>query len=135
MWFWNRRAWHLEQSRGGPVKVLARAYVLSCVQLFVTPLTTARQAPQSMEFFRQEYWSGLSLPSPGYFPDAGIKLSSFTSSPMAGRFFKIYHKFCLGSPLHTLAIVNSDAMNIGVHTSFWISVFVSFEYIPRSGIS
>ena len=109
--------------------------VCSIVADSVNPWTVTLLAPLPMEFFRQEYWSGLSLPSPGYFPDAGIKLSSFTSSPMAGRFFKIYHKFCLGSPLHTLAIVNSEAMNIGVHTSFWISVFVSFEYIPRSGIA
>ena len=37
---------------------------LSCVQLFVTPWTTAYQAPPSMGFSRQEYWSGLPLPSP-----------------------------------------------------------------------
>ena len=34
----------------------------SCVQLFVTPWTVARQAPLSMEFSRQEYWSGLLCP-------------------------------------------------------------------------
>ena len=38
--------------------------VLSCVQLFVTPWTVARQAPPSMGFSRQEYWSGMPLPSP-----------------------------------------------------------------------
>ena len=38
--------------------------VLSCVRLFATPWTVAYQAPQSMEFSRQEYWSGLPLPSP-----------------------------------------------------------------------
>ena len=37
---------------------------LSHVQLFVTPWTVAYQASQSMEFSRQEYWSGLPLPSP-----------------------------------------------------------------------
>ena len=37
---------------------------LSCVWLFVTPWTTAYQPPLSMEFSRQEYWSGLPLPSP-----------------------------------------------------------------------
>ena len=37
---------------------------LSHVRLFVTPWTIAHQAPQSMEFFRQEYWSGLPFPSP-----------------------------------------------------------------------
>ena len=36
---------------------------LSCVQLFVTPWTAAHQAPLSMGFSRQEYWSGVPLPS------------------------------------------------------------------------
>ena len=37
--------------------------------------------------------------------------------------------------LHTLAIVNNAAVNIGVHVSFRISAFVSFQYILRSGIA
>ena len=41
---------------------------LSHVQLFVTPWTVAHQAPLSMGFSRQEYWSGLPFPSPGIFP-------------------------------------------------------------------
>ena len=46
---------------------------LSCVWLSVTPWTVAHQAPPSMEFSRQEYWSGLSFPSPGDLPDPGIE--------------------------------------------------------------
>ena len=46
---------------------------LSCVQLFVTPWTVACQAPLSMEFSRQEYWSGLPFPSPGDRPRPGIE--------------------------------------------------------------
>ena len=38
---------------------------LSCVWLFATPQTVAHQVPPSMEFFRQEYWSGLLFPPPG----------------------------------------------------------------------
>ena len=49
---------------------------LSCVQLFATPLTVACQAPLSMGFSRQEYWSGLPFPSSGDFPDPGIKPGS-----------------------------------------------------------
>ena len=45
----------------------------SHVPLFVTPRTVAHQAPPSMEFSRQEYWSGLPLPSPGNLPDPGIE--------------------------------------------------------------
>ena len=46
---------------------------LSRVQLFATPWTVAHQAPPSMGFSRQEYWSGLPFPSPGDLPDPGIK--------------------------------------------------------------
>ena len=42
--------------------------VLSHVQLFVTPCTVAHQAPLSMEFSRQEYWSALPFASPGDLP-------------------------------------------------------------------
>ena len=41
----------------------------SCPTLFATPWTVAHQTPLSMGFFRQEYWSGLLLPSPGDLPD------------------------------------------------------------------
>ena len=49
---------------------------LSCVQLFSTLRTIARQAPLSMGFSRQEYWSGLPFPPPGNLPDSGIKPTS-----------------------------------------------------------
>ena len=39
----------------------------------MTPGTVAHQGPLSMEFSRQEYWSGLPFPSPGDFPDPGIE--------------------------------------------------------------
>ena len=46
---------------------------LSRVRLFATPWTVAHQAPPSMGFSRQEYWSGLPFPSPGDLPNPGIK--------------------------------------------------------------
>ena len=45
----------------------------SCVWLFVTPWSVAHQAPLSMGFSRQEYWSGLPCPPPGDLPHPGIK--------------------------------------------------------------
>ena len=51
---------------------------LSCVQLFATPGTVAHQAPPSMEFSRQEYWSGLPFPSPENHPDSGNEPGSPT---------------------------------------------------------
>ena len=50
--------------------------LLSRVQLFVTPRTVAHQAPPSMGFSRQEYWSGLPFHSPGDLPDPGIQPGS-----------------------------------------------------------
>ena len=53
--------------------------VLSCfsrVWLFVTLWTVAHQAPLSMGFSRQEYWSGLPCPPPGDVPNPGIELTS-----------------------------------------------------------
>ena len=48
-------------------------YLLSYVQLLATPWIVAHQAPLSMGFPRQEYWSGLPFPPPGDLPDPGIK--------------------------------------------------------------
>ena len=47
-----------------------------CPTLFVTPWTVACQTPLSMEFFRQEYWSGEPFPSPGDLPDPGTEPGS-----------------------------------------------------------
>ena len=58
---------------------------LSRVRLFATPWSVAYQAPPSMEFSRQEYWSGLPFPSPGDLPDPGINLGL----PHCRQFFTI----------------------------------------------
>ena len=65
------------------------AQLLSCVQPFVIPWTVAQQALLSMEFSRQEYWSGLPFPPPGDLPDSGIEPASLTSPASTGRFFTI----------------------------------------------
>ena len=59
----------------------------SNVQFFVTPWTGARQAPVSMGFSRQEYWSGLPFPAAGDLPDPEIECVSLASLVMGGRFF------------------------------------------------
>ena len=67
--------------------------VLSHVRLFVTPWTVALQAPLSMGFSSQEYWSGLPSPPPG---------DPLTMSPaLAGRFFSTLPLAPLGSPMCT----------------------------------
>ena len=61
--------------------------MLSNVQLFVTPQTVACQAPLSMGFPRQEYWSRLPFPPPGDLPDPRIKPESPAAPALAGGFF------------------------------------------------
>ena len=71
--------------------VCVRAQLLSHVQLSMISWTVVHQAPLSMEFSRQEYWSGLSFPSPGDLPDPGIEhgshilqADSLLSEPLGG---------------------------------------------------
>ena len=56
--------------------VMVMVKLLSRVRLFATPWTAAYQAPPSMGFSRQEYWSGLPFPSPGDLPNPGIEPGS-----------------------------------------------------------
>ena len=65
---------------------------LSRVRLVVTPWTAACQAPPSMGFSRQKYWSGLPFPSPGYLPHPGIELESLDCRQT------LYHLNHQGSP-------------------------------------
>ena len=67
-----------DQKKGKKVILhyLWKFWSFSCVQLFAIPWTVALQAPLSMEFSRQKYWSGLPFPSPGHLPNPGIKSGS-----------------------------------------------------------
>ena len=95
--FWPHSLWdlsYLTRLNPGPRqwkrRVLTLTCVLSCfshVWLFATPRTVALQAPLSMGLSRQEYWSGLPLPSPRDLPYPGIELTSLTSPALVGRFF------------------------------------------------
>ena len=66
------------------VYVCVSAQSLSHVPLLVTLWSVARQTPLSMEFSRQEHWSGLPFPSLGGLPNPGIKPAS---PALAGGFF------------------------------------------------
>ena len=57
--------------------IISSVQSLSRVRLFATFWTVAHQAPPSMGFSRQEYWSGLPHPPPGDLPNPGIKPTSF----------------------------------------------------------
>ena len=80
------------------------ACILSRVQLFATPWTVACQALLSMEFSRQEYWSGLPCPPPGDPPNSGIKSASLAFPALTGRFFTTMPP---GKPLIWILYANS----------------------------
>ena len=61
----------------------------SCVQLFVTPWTTAHQALLSTGFSREEYWAGCPCPPPRDLPNPGIKPMSPLSPALRGGFVTI----------------------------------------------
>jgi len=67
-----------------PIIVLSH---LRHVRLFATPWTIAHQAPLSMGFSREEYWSGLPCPPPRHLTDPGIEPVSPMSPALAGSFF------------------------------------------------
>ena len=71
------------------VRACVRARLLGRILRFVALWTVAHtvQAPLSMGFSRQEYWSGLPGPPPGDLSDPGIEPVSLTSPALAGRFF------------------------------------------------
>ena len=78
----------------------------SCVWVFATLWTIAHQAPLSMGFSRQEYWSGLPCPPAGNLPDPGIEPVSLMSPALAGRFFTSgttweTHHVTLGKSIHS----------------------------------
>ena len=72
------------QQKCVPLLVLSQ---FSCVWLFVTLRTVAHQAPLSMRFSRQEYWSGLSFPYPEDLPNPGIHPTCLMSPVLGGGFF------------------------------------------------
>ena len=77
---WKTQQWPQDWKRSVfipiPKKVKLKVKSLNRVQLFATLWTIAQQAPPSMGFSRQEYWSGLPFPSPGDLPNPGIEPTS-----------------------------------------------------------
>ena len=65
-------------------QIYMSACIFNCVQLFATTWAVACQTPLAMELPRQECWSGLPFPTPGYLPDLGTKLTSLVSPALAG---------------------------------------------------
>ena len=97
-----------------------KCWLLSCVWLFVTPWTVAHQAPLSMEFSRQEYWSGLPFLLQGIFPTLGSNLGL----PHCRQIF--YHLSHKGS------IEDKQPTEKGSQRWSWQAEFLSFWIFPDS---
>ena len=103
--------------------------MLSCVWLFVTPWTTTHQAPVSMEFSRQEYWTGLPFSIPEDLPNPGIKPTSPKSPASGGGFFTTVPPG--KSPLLCTSFTNIFSHSLGclfilLRVSFTVQKFFSW---------
>ena len=95
IFYWNTVALHWCVSFCYTAKWVSHMYTyvcmhaesLSCVWLCATAWTVAHQAPLSMGFFREEYWSGLPCPSLGDLPDPGVEPVSLKSPALTRGFF------------------------------------------------
>ena len=85
----------------------------------MTPWTIAYEAPLSMEFSRQEYWTGLPFPTPGDLPDPGIKPVSLASPALAVDSLPLRH---LGSPFQTFGLLKL-VINLGFGSNSECKVF------------
>ena len=85
----------------------------SHVQVFVTLWTVAHQAPLSMGFSRQEYWSGLPCPLPGDLPNAEIEPTALTCHALADKFLTI-------------------STNWEAHIIYCITLQVEYEAVPNN---
>ena len=95
--------------------------VSHCVQLFVTLGTVAHQAPPSMGFSRQEYWSGLPCPSPEDLPNPGID----PVLPYCGQI--LYHLSQLGNPWNMMHLNNVKTSKQSISSTSRCSSFSFFK--------
>ena len=91
-WTWRQghpasqgQSWDVMSDPSNPNVSMLSSF--SCVRLFMASWTVVHQAPLSMGFSKQEYWSGLPCPPPGDLPDPGIKLASLMPLALPGGLF------------------------------------------------
>ena len=84
----------------------------SRVRLFATPWTVAHQAPLSMGFSRQEYWSGLLCPPPGDLPDPWIEPASPVAPALQVGSLLLSHRGSPGAHIYRLPICVKLYLNV-----------------------
>ena len=114
-----------------PVSACVCAQLLNCIQLFVTLWTVACQAPLSMEFSRQEYWSRLPFPPPRDLPDPKIEPTSPLSPVLRADALLLNHQ---GSPeeYHVLFVWISALYAAASHHSVCDSGLIA-SYTMKAG--
>ena len=102
---------HLHDSKAVLTPRYVRVFSHSGMSNSATPVDLACQSPLSVEFSRQEYWSGLPFPPPRDLPDPGILPASLASPVLAGIFFTT------GPPVPALTLPNTQ--------TGWVDVWVA----------
>ena len=108
----------------------------SRVWLFATLWTVAHHSPLSMEFSRQEYWSGSPSPSPGDLPDSEIKAAPVESPALAGGFFtteppgRPSEQICLSPFMLALHSVRAWMAGFVLHSNIENNQGVCFYLLP-----
>ena len=88
---------------GSPIEENGGGLITEFCSTLATPLKVASQAPLSIEFSRQEYWSGLPFPPPRDLPDLGIEPES---PALAGSFFTEWSIRAIEESTYTLKMIN-----------------------------
>ena len=105
------------------------AQLLSRVRLFAALWAIPGQAPLSMGFSRQEYWSGLPFPFLRDLPDPGIKPASLTFPALAVRFFSISTTW----EAQGVTLTNISALQVGLKSlPFYLPLLLQAEVMPPS---
>ena len=92
----------------------------------MTPWTVALQTSLSMEFFRQEYWSGLPFPSPGDLPERGMEPMSLESPVLVGRFFTTAPP---GKPSINILLINNIVHFPSEHKGIYPVEMTNFSHM------
>ena len=91
--------------------------------VFGTPWTLSHQTPLSMEFSRQEYWSGLPFPLQGGLPDPGIKPVSLASPALAGESFATAPP---GNHVKLIHVQVSKRQQFAMKSLLWVKISVLY---------
>ena len=124
---WGLEPINSKQSLGSLIfiRIKVKGKSLSRVQLFATLWTVAHQAPPSMGFFRQEYWSGLPFPSPG---ESSQPRDWTEVSYTAGKCFTIWATLEAQFKCHSREI-SVLSMNLSVNWACWGTSILTYKMI------